>query len=141
MVGSLPFNTPSLHVGAAQCSVPRVHTRLVQSFVTKQPALSAHAGQLPPQSTSVSLPFSIPSPQLVAWHVPFEQATLSQSSLVAQCWSVTQRAHPVLPPQSMSVSSWFSMPSRHDCGRHFPFVHSVRSQSAATLQFLPLAQG
>ena len=85
-VGSLPFLTPSVQLGAWQRWVVAGHTWLVQSFGSRQPRLSAQGLlQLDPQSTSVSLPFFTPSLQLVGWQVPFEQAALSQSLLVRQC--------------------------------------------------------
>jgi hypothetical protein len=138
-VGSVPFSTPSLHVGAAHLCVVRVHTRLAQSSATRQAARASHPLQLPPQSTSVSLPLSTLSLQLVGWQVPFEQLAWSQSSLIRQCWAVAQRAQPLAPPQSTSVSSWFKRPSEHDCERHLPPVHSARLQSLALLQLFPVA--
>ena len=104
-VGSVPFSTPSLHVGAAHLCVARVHTRLAQSLATRQAARAAQPLQLPPQSTSVSLPLSTPSLQLVGWQLPIEQLAWSQSALTKQCCIVAQRVQLVLPPQSMSLSS------------------------------------
>ena len=105
-VGSLPFFTPSLQVGAWQRWVVARHTRLVQSPGSAQPLLSAQGLlQLDPQSTSVSLPFFTPSLQLPAWQVPLEQLALLQSPLLRQCCPVMQRAQPMLPPQSTSLSS------------------------------------
>ena len=105
-VGSLPFFTPSVQLGAWQVWVAARHTWLVQSLASAQPLLSAHGLlQLDPQSTSVSLPFFTPSLQLVAWHVPLEQLALLQSLVLRQCCPVMQRAQPMVPPQSTSLSS------------------------------------
>src|SRR5690349_21829911 len=54
------FCTSSMQLGCAQRPKPHAspsHTRLVQSFAVAQPFPSAHGGQWPPQSTSVSSPF------------------------------------------------------------------------------------
>jgi hypothetical protein len=74
----------------------------------EQSALAAHAlpvehlGQLPPQSTSLSLPFFTPSVQLGAAQVPMEHEPS------AHCMPLVQRrpsAHGgQLPPQSTSPS-------------------------------------
>ncbi len=58
---STPFLMPSLHAGAAH--EPLTQLAEVQSVLLPQPFVSPHFGQLPPQSTSVSLPFFFPSPQ------------------------------------------------------------------------------
>jgi hypothetical protein len=57
-----------MQLGAAQ--VPAEQTALWQSVSTPQVSPIGHAGQLPPQSTSVSLPFFTPSEHDGAWHVP-----------------------------------------------------------------------
>jgi hypothetical protein len=141
VVGSVPFNTPSLHVAAAHLWVAIVHTELAQSLATRHAARAAHALQLPPQSRSVSSPLSTLSVQLVGWQRPFEQLAWSQSVFATQCWPVAHGAQPLTPPQSTSLSSWLRSPSEHDCARHFPPVHSAMLQSLAALHFLPLAQG
>jgi hypothetical protein len=141
-VGSVPFSTPSLHVGAVHRCVVKVHTELAQSVATRQAARGAHPVQLPPQSTSVSLPLRTPSVQLVGWQVPFEQLAWSQSVFATQCSVTAQRVQPLLvPPQSRSVSSWFSRPSEHDGERHLPPVHSATLQSTDVAQLLPVAHG
>jgi hypothetical protein len=55
---SLPFLTPSLHLGVWQVTL---QTPLVQSEASPHCSPSAHLLQLPPQSTSVSDPFLTPS--------------------------------------------------------------------------------
>jgi len=115
IVGSLPFFTPSVQLGAWHRWAVAEHTRLVQSLGSVQPLLSAHGLlQAEPQSTSVSLPFLTLSVQLVAWQTLLEQLALLQSELLRQCWAVAQRAQSVWPPQSTSVSSWLSTPSEQD---------------------------
>jgi len=57
---SVPFFTPSEHVGAAQTLF--VQTPLVQSGPSAQPFPTSHlVAHEPPQSTSVSVPFFAPS--------------------------------------------------------------------------------
>jgi hypothetical protein len=75
----------------------------------------AQGAQVPPQSTSVSVPFLTPSEQVGAWHVP-EHTRLVQSLATLQGCPVGHRAGHVVPPQSMPVSSWFAIPSLHDAG-------------------------
>ena len=70
------------------------------------PPFAHFVAQLPPQSTSVSLPFFTPSVQLAvtgARHVPLVQMPLAQSAAAEH---VPPLAHFVaqLPPQSTSVS-------------------------------------
>ena len=62
----------------------------------------------PPQSTSDSSPFWIPSEQVVAAtaQAPESQKPLAQSSSVPHPAPSTQ-LEPQAPPQSTSVSSWF----------------------------------
>jgi hypothetical protein len=55
---SLPFRTPSVQVGARHSFVVTEHTPLEQSAPSKQALPFAQSAvQVPPQSTSVSLPF------------------------------------------------------------------------------------
>jgi hypothetical protein len=60
----------------------------------------------PPQSTSVSDPFWMPSEHVGAWHVPPSQTPLWQSPSPLQSSPATQ-AEQLEPPQSTSVSSRF----------------------------------
>src|SRR5690554_632885 len=59
-------------------------------------------GQLPPQSTSVSLPLCTPSLQLGAWQMPFVHTLLWQSMAPKQPAPSGHAWQP--PPQSTSVS-------------------------------------
>jgi hypothetical protein len=49
------------------------HAVVIQSASFVQPPFTAHAGQVPPQSTSVSNPFLMVSPQAAPAHFPPEQ--------------------------------------------------------------------
>jgi hypothetical protein len=63
---------PSLQVGALQTLFAQL--RLVQSLPTRHfPPFGHAAHAVPPQSTSVSLPFLTPSPQPGCVQVPPEQ--------------------------------------------------------------------
>jgi hypothetical protein len=68
--------------------------------------------QLPPQSTSVSSPFTTPSLQLGSAHTFPEQTPLRQSACAEHCLPRSQPAQ--LPPQSTSVSSPFWTLSVHE---------------------------
>ena len=62
---SVPFGVESVQVGSLQVLVGLpVQTLLRQSPATEQSLSLAQSGQLPPQLTSVSLPFFTPSEQL-----------------------------------------------------------------------------
>ena len=71
---SRPFFTPSVQV--APRHTPPPHERLVQSPPVAHPLPTMHREHEPPQSTSVSLPFRVPSPQEAAWQVPALQTPL-----------------------------------------------------------------
>jgi len=77
---SLPFFTVSVQVGTAHA--PLVQTPLVQFPPAPVPVPHilplAQAGQAPPQSTSVSLPFFTRSVQAAGWHAPAVQTPLLQ---------------------------------------------------------------
>jgi hypothetical protein len=79
---------------------------------------------VPPQSTSVSLPFFTVSLQLGAWQMPPEQTLLWQSELAVQVLLVAQRLHVVAPPQSMSLSAPFFTMSLQVGAAQSPFVHT-----------------
>jgi hypothetical protein len=70
---SLPFFTPSLHVGARQVTL---QTPLRQSEASEQSLPTTHLLHAPPQSTSVSVPFLT-----VSLHAGARQVTL-QTPLV-----------------------------------------------------------
>jgi hypothetical protein len=66
--------------------------------------------QLPPQSTSVSVPFFTKSVQSGAWHTLFVHTPLAQSDGAEHAFDVSHFGHAV-PPQSTSVSLPFFTPS------------------------------
>jgi len=111
---SPPFFTPSPQEGAAH--TPAVHTRLTQlaplvphSWPTAHSWLVGAAAQLPPQSTSLSLPFFRASLQLAGVQVPFApQMPFTQSAATAQAFPsphfLLVGAAAQLPPQSTAVS-------------------------------------
>jgi hypothetical protein len=91
-----------------------MQTPLWQSAPTLHTLPAAHALQLPPQSTSVSVPFFTVSVHVAAWHLSGEpeHTPLWQSDGTRH---VLAFAHlPQLePPQSMSVSVPFLTLSEH----------------------------
>jgi len=112
---SFPFLTPSLHAAGT-------HTEFLQ-FFDKQSSPVEHLarfahgehGELapPPQSTSVSGPFMIPSMHVAGLHTLLTSSQLfdAQSVPTAQTLPLAQGKH--VPPQSMSVSSPFLYMSLH----------------------------
>jgi len=102
--------------------------------------------QVPPQSTSPSLPFLTVSLQVGAEHLPAAQIPLRQSAAPPQDPLVMHFvAHE--PPQSLSVSVPFFTPSLHEGARHFIAVppvgipHTPEVQSRATAHALLSGQG
>src|SRR5262245_15777860 len=67
---SAPFFAPSMQVGFVQRSALAGQKPLAQSTSLSQMSPSGQAGQLPPQSTSVSVPFFTPSVQLAVDAMP-----------------------------------------------------------------------
>jgi len=105
---SVPFLTPSLHAGGEQTCDPE-QTPLWQSPATKHPSPSEHfdvVEHVPPQSTSVSVPFLTPSLQADAeqkcepGQTPLVQSAAIKHPLPSA--QVLPGAH--VPPQSVSVS-------------------------------------
>jgi hypothetical protein len=80
-------------------------------------------GQLPPQSTPVSLPFCTASVQLGAAQKALMQTPLWQSASFVH---VESAGHALQsgPPQSMSVSTPFFTISVHVAVAHRPLVHT-----------------
>jgi hypothetical protein len=92
---------PSVQVGLRQ--VPPLHAPLVQSLPTPQRLPAGHGLHVPPQSVSISPPFSTESA-----HVGFWQTLAAQTRLL-QSFAPRQLAPPVHavqvpPPQSTSLS-------------------------------------
>src|SRR2546430_11314510 len=99
----------SLQVGPTQM-LAEEHTPVEQSGPVPQPLPMAHLfGQLPPQSTSVSVPFLIPSVQLACTQLPLTQWPDAQSESLPQEPPILHAGQ--APPQSTSVSFWFFVPS------------------------------
>jgi hypothetical protein len=100
-----------------------------QSVETTHSRPSAQGGHVPPQSTSVSVPFM----ELFA-HEPFRQnpsmqrAPVSQSAVIRHFFPLVHTTQ-VPPPQSVSVSAPFSAPSPHVGDVHTDAVHKLDVQS------------
>jgi hypothetical protein len=101
---SVPFFTPSEHVGVWQTLGVPPQTPLRQSPLMVQLFPLAQLPQLPPQSMSVSVPFFTPSVQEGVWHTlgAPEQTPLTQSVPRPHALPAPQSAQ--LPPQSTSLS-------------------------------------
>jgi hypothetical protein len=102
----VPFRTTSEQLGAWHFCGEPVHTLLMQSVGTLQPPPAGHLAQLPPQSTSVSRPFMVPSLQLGALHTLPVQTPDVQSVPAAHARVTSHFGH-AAPPQSTSVSRPF----------------------------------
>src|SRR5579883_1211442 len=95
---------------------------------------------VPPQSTSVSLPFSTLSLHEGAAHTALTQTRLVQSAPRMQCRPGAQ-AGQAPPPQSTSVSLPSLPPSEQPpFAAHTALTHEPLRQSASTRQLLPSAQ-
>jgi hypothetical protein len=113
-------------------------TPSTQSVATAHFFVSAHFGHVPPpQSTSVSAPFMVPSVHegAAAAHVfvPGSQTVLVQSEPVVQALELAHFGH-VAPPQSTSVSAPSFTPSVHEGVAHLPPVHTPPVQSELLAQ-------
>lgn len=120
------------------------HTLLEQSAARAQLEPSLQAGQLPPQSTSVSLPFLAPSLQLGAWHLAGlpEHTPLVQSPATLHSLPSAHLVVHVSPPQSTSVSPPFLTLSGQPGAWHFFGVpeHTPLEQSLAAAHCSPEPQ-
>src|SRR5207244_141960 len=105
------FFTPSWQEGALQ-KLPS-QTPLAQSEFAEQWRALSHEGQVPPQSTSVSLPFFEPSVQEPIWHTPPVHTALEHSAPEWRCQPSAHDGH-AGPPQSTPVSAPFFAPSVHE---------------------------
>ena len=139
---SVPFETVSVHDGAAHSLVALGQTWLSQSFATAHALPTSQAGHdVLPQSTSVSGPFLIPSVQVGAWQSPPMQLPLWQSVPSAQVLLGAQAGQPdPAPPQSTSVSLPFWTLSVQVRAAHAPAAQTRLAQSPPTLHFWAAAQ-
>jgi hypothetical protein len=92
--------------------------------------------QLPPQSTSLSVPFTTPSSQDAGRQVSPVQTRLTQSDGMAHLRLSAQGVQ--VPPQSLSVSLPFWTLSTHVGALQRLFVHTRESQSAPIAQLWPV---
>jgi hypothetical protein len=104
-----------------------------------------HFVQLPPQSTSVSVPFFTKSEQTATAHLDDVQTPLVQSEPTKQAFVSAHNAEQVdpvaaTPPQSRSVSVPFFTLSGHFAATHFELVQTPDEQSVAAEQVLPVGQ-
>src|SRR5437773_1882939 len=99
-----------------------------------------HLGQLPPQSTSDSVPFFTVSEHVGAAHAPLLQRPLVQSASTRHGSPTGQREH-ALPPQSMPDSLPFLTASVHVGTAHAPVLQTPLSQSVASSHVFPDAHG
>jgi hypothetical protein len=89
----------------------------------------------PPQSTSVSAPFFLPSPHDGGVHTSFAHTSLTQSASPTQPSLSSHGPHP--PPQSTSVSSPFFAPSEQLGSVHSPMMQLSVAQSIGVLHTSP----
>jgi hypothetical protein len=85
--------------------LPPEQSPLLQSRLEPHFLLFAQFAQLPPQSTSVSLPFSTWSLQLAAAQWPALQTPLTQSPAAPHATPSEHAGH--VPPQSTALSEPF----------------------------------
>ncbi|MES1171649.1 MAG: hypothetical protein ABUL77_00295 [Bacteroidota bacterium] len=133
---SVPFRTMSVHAGTAQVRGAAVgQTPLRQPVAARHILPLAQPGQpIPPQSTSPSSPFLMPSVQLGAWHRPPIQFALWQSPPTVHIRAGRQRGQPeVAPPQSISPSPPFLTWSRQVLAAQVPPAQTRLAQSPPPL--------
>jgi hypothetical protein len=99
----------------------------------------AQAGQLPPQSTSLSVPFCTPSVHEGGAHTVAVQTPLAQSPAIAHAF-VSEHGGQVPPPQSTSVSAPFFTMSWQLGAWQMPPVHAPWMQSVPVVHVLPSGQ-
>jgi hypothetical protein len=119
----------SLQRGGGVAHVPLEQYPLLQSLLPAQAFCRAQGLQLPPQSTSLSVPLCKPSSQLAAAHTLLLQMPLTQSLALRQTKPLAQLAQ--LPPQSTSLSEPFLSRSLQLAGAiaHMPLEHRWLAQS------------
>mmetsp|Transcript_45263 Transcript_45263/g.108182 ORF Transcript_45263/g.108182 Transcript_45263/m.108182 type:complete len:212 (-) Transcript_45263:3353-3988(-) len=132
---SSPFWRPSRHDGSAHC--PPEHTPSEQSEGCVHASPAPHGSQPPPQSTSDSSPFLVPSEQEDgAEQRPSEQMALEQSALETQGCPTGHVAHPAATPQSTPVSTPFVTPSSHVGRAQMPMLCPLRIVQTPVAQSL-----
>jgi hypothetical protein len=114
-----------------------LQTPVAQSAATLQPppvgqVLPAATQVVPPQSTSVSVPFLTVSLHDAVVHLPALHRLLAQSVFKVQFLAAAQRAQVVEPPQSVSDSPPLVWPSAQLAVWHTLPVHTLLVQSEAT---------
>lgn len=118
--------------GQTPPQMPAMQTWLWQSEAAKQLLPFAQPAQTgPPQSTSVSLPFFIPSKQDdPAWQMPPEQLPLWQSPPTRHALPAAH-AGQIVPPQSTSVSDPSTTWSKHvEVATHWPLTQVSPAEQA-----------
>jgi hypothetical protein len=113
---------------------------LPQSAAPLQALPTAHLEQVPPQSTSLSLPFFTPSEHVGAAHRLFRQRPLTQSESPTHALPTGQRGH-ALPPQSTPDSFPFFTVSVQVGTAHAPELQTPLAQSVASSHVFPDAHG
>ena len=122
----------SAQAGPGAAHLPAVHTPLKQSAGAPQPSPRSQPAHEPPQSTSLSLPFFTPSPQLAAAQAPASHTLLAQSALARHSRHCPAPSHlPRLHGAPASVG-----PSPHTAASQVAFKHSAGGcgQSLAAMQ-------
>ena len=139
---SVPFLMPSELDGGAHLPSPP-HERLTQSLPALQFLPSSHFGALvgavPPQSTSLSVPFWSPSVALGGEHSPAMQLLFSQSVATPQVLPSMHRGA-TEPPQSTSLSSPSFEPFDAIEGTHAPSMQRAPAQVVSSVHFAPGTQ-
>lgn len=112
---------------------------LWQSTLPEQPWPFGHFGQVLPQSTPVSVPFSTVSVQVGAWQILPVHTLLTQSLPVLHDFPFPHLEQ-VAPPQSMADSEPFlTLSVQVGAWQTLP-VHTPLTQSPPTLQAPPVLQ-
>ncbi len=138
---SFPLGAPSWQVGAAQVLVASSQTSETQSSASPQPSSVSHVEpHSPPQSSSVSEPFWVPSVHEGGWQTSIRQ-TVEVQSVVSRHESPSSHGPQVSPPQSTSDSLPLWMPSRQVAAVHEPSPQASDRQSSPSSQPSPSSHG
>ena len=136
-----PLSCPSPAASSTQTrQVPAApQTDETQSAAALHMLPVGQAGHAEPQSTSVSVPLRMESPQLAAWQMEAWQTSLTQSVAIAHAPPDSHAGHAA--PQSTSVSPPLRTPSLHTGALHMPEMHTDESQSRGRLQDASVVHG